>query len=156
MGFSFWASWYSETQVADVKAAALKVMPPILICWPMTSEGGGGGMAGEVQSPANIPWHFVAMRQMAAERQSDTTAPDVEVHIKGKYLNELLNGEKIALIDIYWHLLNIYGDQTVNVSTVRWTVVRFCSSDSNSGSPLLAQIFMSVSCRLFFIAGRSA
>ena len=25
--------------------AALKAMPPILLCWPMTSEADGGGMA---------------------------------------------------------------------------------------------------------------
>jgi len=30
-----------------------------------------------------------------------------------------------------WYLLNICGDQTVDVSTVRWWVLRFSSGDSN-------------------------
>jgi len=42
----------------------------------------------------------------------------------------------------------------MNVSTVRWWVVRFSSGDSNSGSLLLVQIFMSTVCRLLFIAGK--
>jgi len=29
--------------------AALKVMPPILLCWPMMTEAGVGGMAVEVE-----------------------------------------------------------------------------------------------------------
>lgn len=28
-------------------SAALKVMPPVVLCWPMASEVGVGGMAGE-------------------------------------------------------------------------------------------------------------
>ena len=29
--------------------AALKAVPPILLCWPMTPEADGGGMAVEVE-----------------------------------------------------------------------------------------------------------
>jgi len=46
-------------------------------------------------------------------------------------------------------LLNVYGDQTVDVSTVRWWVVHFSSGDSESGSALLVQVFTSAACRLF-------
>jgi len=35
-------------------------------------------------------------------------------------------------------------------------VVHFSSGDSNSGSPLLVQIAMSVACRLLFITGENA
>ena len=59
-----------------------------------------------------------------------------------------------------WHprmcLLNVYGDQTVDVSTVRQWVVHFSSGDS--GSPLLVQTafsFTSTACRLLFIAGKN-
>ena len=37
--------------------------------------------------------------------------------------------KKIALIDIHWHLLNAYRDQTVDTSTVRWWVMNFNSGD---------------------------
>jgi hypothetical protein len=39
--------------------------------------------------------------------------------------------KKTAPNDIKRHLLNVYGDQTVDVSTVRGWVVRFSSGDSD-------------------------
>jgi len=39
--------------------------------------------------------------------------------------------EKIAPNDIHRRLLNVYGDQTVDVSTVRRWVERFSSGDSD-------------------------
>ena len=33
----------------ETMRAALKVMPPILLCWPMTSEADGGGRAVEIE-----------------------------------------------------------------------------------------------------------
>ena len=43
----------------------------------------------------------------------------------------------------------------MNVSTVRQWVVFFSSGDSNSGSPPLVQIIMTVECRRFFTAGKN-
>ena len=43
-------------------------------------------------------------------------ASDMEVHMKQI---EFLHVEKIAPSDIHWHLMNISGDQTVDVSMVR-------------------------------------
>ena len=43
--------------------------------------------------------------------------------------------KKMAPIDIHQHSLNVYGDQTVDVSTVRQWVVHFSSGNSNSGAP---------------------
>ena len=60
------------------------------------------------------------MQQMAAEGQSDKTASDTEVHMKQRCATEFLHEEKIPLIDLHGHLLNVCGDQTVDVSTVRW------------------------------------
>ena len=68
---------------------------------------------------------------MAEEGQSDKMVSDMEVCMKQRGVTEFLHVEKIATTDIHQHLLNIYGDRTVDVSTVRWWVVHFNSSDSN-------------------------
>lgn len=56
---------------------------------------------------------------------------DVEVCMK-KWCGTEFNLEKIAPTDIHQCLLNNYGHQTVDVSTERWQVVCFSSSDSGS------------------------
>ena len=74
---------------------------------------------------------------MAAEGQSDRMVSDMEVHMKQRCEIEFLHVENMAPIYIHQHLLNIYGDQTVDVSTVRQWVVHFSSGNSDSGSPPL-------------------
>ena len=81
--------------------------------------------------PTNIPFHVVAVQQMAAEGQSDRMASDMEVWMKQMCLIEFLYEEKMALIDIHQHLLNVDGDQAVDVSTVGWWVVHSSSGDSS-------------------------
>ena len=93
---------------------------------------------------------------MAAEGKSDKIAPGMEVHIKQRCVTEFLHEEKMVPIDIHWHLLNVYGDQTVHMSTVRRWVVYFSSVDSDSVVPLLVQIFMSMARRVLLTAGNSA
>ena len=90
---------------------------------------------------------------MATEGQSDRMVSYMEVHVKQKHVTEFLRAEKKAPTDIYRHLLNIYGVQTVNVYTVRWCVVCFSCGDSDCGSPLLVQVLISMTCRLLFISG---
>lgn len=51
--------------------AAPKVMSHILLCWPAISEVDVSGLAVE-NLPTNIPSHFLAVRQKAAEGQTDT------------------------------------------------------------------------------------
>ena len=51
-------------------------------------------------------------------------------------------------------LLNTDGNQTVNVNTLKWWMVYLSSGDS--GSPPLMQIFMSMACRVLFIADENA
>ena len=58
-------------------------------------------------------------------------AYDMEVCMEQRCVIEFLQAEKMAPIDIHQHLLNIYGDQTMDVSTVRWWVVYFSSGSSN-------------------------
>ena len=71
------------------------------------------------------------MRQMTAEGQSDRMACDMEVCMKQRCVIEFLHAEKIAPSDIHWHLLDVYGDHTVDISTVRWWVAHFSSGDSD-------------------------
>jgi len=63
--------------------------------------------------------------------------------------------KKMAPTGIHQHLLNIYGDQTVDVCIVRWWMVSFSSCDSDSGTSSLIQIFMSVARRLMFFDGKN-
>ena len=82
---------------------------------------------------------------MVAEGQSDKMASDVEVQMKKRCANAFLKEEKkMAPTDIHQCLINVYGDQTVDVSTVRWWVVCFSTDNSSSESPLLVQIFRSM------------
>jgi len=64
---------------------------------------------------------------------------------------EFLHTEEVVPIGIHQCLVNIYGDQTVDVSTVRWWVA--CFSSSKSRSPPLVQISVSAAYRLLFIGG---
>jgi hypothetical protein len=60
--------------------------------------------------PANIQFNFVAVQQMAAEGQSDK-----KVRLKQRCVIKFLHAEKIAPNDIHRCLLDVYGDQTVDV-----------------------------------------
>ena len=93
---------------------------------------------------------------MAAEGQSDTMVSDMEVCMKKKCINEFLHVEKMASIVIHQCLLNVDGDQTADMSTARWLVMRFSSGVSNGGSPPLVQIFTDEPYMLLFITGKNA
>ena len=83
-------------------------------------------------------------------------AADMEAHIKQRCITEFLHAEKVAFTDIHQHLLNVYRDQTVNVSTVRQWVR---SSSGNSMSAPLVYIFyflIKVACRFVSVAGENA
>ena len=57
---------------------------------------------------------------MAAEGQSDRMVSDIEVRMQQNGVIGSLHADKMAPIDIHQCLLNIYGDQAVDVSTVGW------------------------------------
>ena len=91
---------------------------------------------------------------MAAEGQSDKMASEVEVRVKRRVVLEFLRAGKMAPIDFHQCLLNVSGDQTVDVSTEgQWVL---CFSGADSGAPLLVQIFTSAECRLLFITDENA
>jgi len=83
---------------------------------------------------------------MAAEGQSDKMVSDMEANVC-HWIPPFR--KKIAPID------SVFGDQTVDVGAVRQWRMCFSSGDSDSGSPLLVQFFMSKACRLLFIAGEN-
>jgi hypothetical protein len=64
------------------------------------------------------------VQQIAAEVQSGKMSSDMEVHTKEMCVTEFLHAEKTAPIDIQQRLLNVCGDHTVDVNTVRRWVVR--------------------------------
>ena len=66
---------------------------------------------------------------MAAEGQSDKMESDMGVHMKQRHGTEFLHELKITSIDINQCLLNVYGAQTLDVSTVSavTTATVFCS-----------------------------
>ena len=61
-------------------SAALKVMPPDLLWWPMLSKANAGGTKQRLNVPTNIPLCFDTMWWMAIEGQSDQMASHKEVH----------------------------------------------------------------------------
>ena len=73
--------------------------------------------------------------------------------MKQRCVNEFLHVENITPTDIHRCLLNVYGNQTVDVNSIRQWVVCFSSGDSESDSPLLVHIFRSAACRLLFMDG---
>jgi len=75
------------------------------------------GMAVYVELPTNIPLHVVAMHRMAEEVQSERMASHIEVHMEQGCVAKLFHVERMAPTVIYQGLLNIYGTQTVHVST---------------------------------------
>ena len=91
---------------------------------------------------------------MATEGQCDKTASDMEVWMKKRCVTEFYHAEKTAPTDIHQPLLDVSGDNPVDVSTVRWWLVRF--SSGNSGSLPLVQIFASTVCKLLYITGKNA
>ena len=106
--------------------AALKVMPPILVCCPTTSEADIGGTV-EVQPFDQYSITFCCPVTEGKKRQLDRMVSDVEVYMKQRCVTEFLHEEKMARTDIHQHLLNMDRDQTVDMNTVKPWVVHFNS-----------------------------
>ena len=118
-------SWYKYEGSSEINASYFMMLAHDIGggCWWYGSRGR--------TFRADILLNFVAMRQMTAEGQSDKMASDMEMWMKHRCVTEFLHAEQIAPSDIHRRLLNVYGDQTVDVSTVRRWVARFSSGDSD-------------------------
>ena len=91
-------------------------MPSILLRWPRCQwYGSRGDMVVEVEPSCQ---YSVTVWQMVAEGQSDKTVYNSEVCTEQRCVTEFLHVEKMTSLDIHQCLLNIYWDQTVDVSAV--------------------------------------
>ena len=81
---------------------APQVMPPILICWPTTSEMDVGGRAVEAEPSHQYFISFCCcVTDGSRGAQSDRMASDMEVCELWSCGIEVLQAEKVALIDIH-------------------------------------------------------
>ena len=131
-------------------------MTPILFFWLTMSEGGVGGMIVEVKCSHQYSIPYCCCVTDPAEWQSDRMVSVMEVYMEKRCVTEFLHEEKMTTNDIHGHLMNVYGDQPVDVRTVRWWVVCFSSGESDSVLLLLVQMFKSMACRFLFITGENA
>jgi len=113
------------------KRTVLKVKPPILLCWPMTSEA---DVCGTSVRGWTLPqtFHCILLLCDRWQQRDGLTKWHLTWECIWKELSVNFSTQrKMALIVIHQCLLNIYGDETVDKSTVRWWVVYFSSSDSD-------------------------
>ena len=107
--------------------AAPKVMPPVLWCWPMMSEADVDGMAVDVQPSYQYLLLFIVCCHDKCQQRGRLREWCLTwkcVCCKGVSLNSSMWKNK-------WqsHLVNVYRERTVDVSSVRRWVVRFSSGD---------------------------
>ena len=111
--------------------AAPKVMHPILLYQPKTSDANVGGMPVEVEHFHQCPVTCCCVTGGSRGAVWQMVS-DMEVHMKQRCVTEFLHVEKMALIDIHCYFLNLDGDQTVDLSEVVSGVLHFSSGDSGS------------------------
>ena len=70
--------------------AALKVMPPVLLCWPILLEMDVGGTAVEVEPSCQYSIAFFYHATWQKRRQSDKMVSDIVVRMKQKCASEFL------------------------------------------------------------------
>ena len=110
-----------------------KVIPPVLLCWP-TSEIDDEGM--EVEAEPSYPYAvtfccYVTNGSRGAVWQNGTWQGSA---YEAKVCHWIPPCKKnIAPTDIHQYLLNIYGLQTMAVSTVRrWVICSSCGGSRSS------------------------
>ena len=119
--------------------AALKVMPPVSLCWSTIAEAGFAGMMVVVEPSQQYSIKFCC--QVSNVWQNGVWHESTYEQWCG---TQFLHAGKMAPIDIHWSLLKVYRDKTVTVNTVRLWVLQ-SSNDAviaamKQGSPLV-QIF---------------
>jgi len=133
--------------------AAPKGISPMLFCWLLTSEAHLGYKAVYVKPSHKYPVTLCCHVTDGRKGQSDTMMSDMEECMKQRCGTEFLNAEKLAPTDIHWWVLNIDGEQTVDMSTVTWCFSAVAATmwktrhvlDSHAGVRKCA-------CKLLFIA----
>lgn len=69
-------------------------MPLVFLCGSMISEADADAMEVNVESSCQYLLHFVAMRQVTAQWQSDKMAPHIEVCMKQRSDFKFLHAEQ--------------------------------------------------------------
>ena len=112
----------------------MELMPPFVWCWPLASEVDVGGMAVE-DEPSHQYLITCSCRVSDGSRgavwQNGTWQGRTDEAKVWKWTPPC---GKNAPIDIRKHLLNVYGDQTVDVGRLRWWVVHFSSGNKDVNS----------------------
>ena len=150
--FQAYRNWISYFQIYrwSFWRATLKVVPPILSCWPAMSEVDVGGMTVEVE-----PFHQYSIKFCCCATDGSRGA----VWQTGVWRGRAYEAKTWHWIlpcgkdcsDIHQCFLNAAGDQTVDVSTVRQWIACFSSADSDGESCPMVLTFMNMACRLLFI-----
>ena len=126
------SSYLVMPRMCEATRTAPKLLPPILLCWPTTSEANVVDMAVEVELSRQYSVKFCCR---ATDDSRGAVWQNGVWHgsaYEAKVCNWIcLCGKKFVPYDIHRRLLKVCGDQTVDVSTVRrWGLCRkivFCS-----------------------------
>ena len=147
----------SFSDILQLTRATLKTMPAVSLCWPTTSEADGGGMAVEAEPSFQYPitccccvtdgsrgalWHNGVWCGSARE-----------TNVYHWILPCGKNGTQWHPSMFAEHFLWRPNRGEEHSEAV---VVHFSSGDNNGVSPPLVWIFVSMVCRLLFIAGENA
>ena len=109
---------------------APKVMPLVLLCWPITSEVDGGSMAVEVEPSCQYSITFFCCATNGSRGAVWQNGLWHGSSNEGKVCHWTPPcGKKLLPLTII-NTVNAYGDQTVHVNNVRQWVVHFSSSNS--------------------------
>ena len=107
---------------------APKAMPPVLWRWSIMPEVDVSGAAVEFEHSCQYSITFLMPCDRWQQRGSLTKwCPGTEA----KVCHKSLHMEKMAPTEVHQYLLNVSRDQTVEMSTVRWWFLRFCSGNSD-------------------------
>ena len=64
----------------------------------------------------------------------ELSTPDMLTHLKQRAMIEFLRPEKVNASDIHHRLKAIYGDKTVDGSTVSRWAIQFCASEAGKAN----------------------
>ena len=102
------------------KRIDLKLMPFILLDCPTTEEISVTDTAVKTESSWQLAIIIFVLLQIADGWQFGKMVSDMKAEV---YHSSLICRKKFFLANIHWYFLNVYEDQTVGVSTIRWWIL---------------------------------
>jgi len=122
--------WIGQKFISSYTRAALKVTPPICLCWAMISEADADGRA--LEAEPSWQYSFAFCCHVTNDSRTDGSLTECCLIWKCIWNKGVSLNSPLWKNSIHWHFLNVDGDQSVDVSTVKQWVVCFSSSDSNA------------------------